>query len=263
MTTNNHFAEYLDFARELAWEAGRLTLGYFQNGIRPDWKADDSPVTIADQRAEQLIRSRIEARYPSHAIVGEEYGVTETAGATHRWFIDPIDGTKSFMRGVPFYSVLIGLEIEGQIEVGVANFPALGEMVSAATGHGCWWNGRRVHVSEQSNLRQSILCHIDTASFARHGRGEAWERLQRATYYNAGWCDAYGYFLVATGRAEVMLDPIMGVWDSAPFPAIFREAGGYFGDWQGNATIYASEALATNQALLPEVLRIVRGEEGG
>ena len=179
MTTNNHFAEYLDFARELAWEAGRLTLGYFQNGIRPDWKADDSPVTIADQRAEQLIRSRIEARYPSHAIVGEEYGVTETAGATHRWFIDPIDGTKSFMRGVPFYSVLIGLEIEGQIEVGVANFPALGEMVSAATGHGCWWNGRRVHVSAQNNLRQSILCHIDTASFARHGRGADLREEQR------------------------------------------------------------------------------------
>ncbi len=258
MTTRFH-REYLDFATTLAWEAGRLTLAYFQNGVRPDYKPDDSPVTIADREAEQLIRRRITGRYPSHAIVGEEYGGGDLAatGASHRWFIDPIDGTKSFIRGVPLYSVLIGLEIEGRVEVGVAYFPALDEMLAGASGEGCWWNGRRARVSQESNLARSVVSHIDTASFARHGRDEAWNQLQQASYYNAGWCDAYGYLLVATGRVEVMLDPIMNVWDCAPFPPILREAGGYFGDWAGSETIYAAEALATNRSLLPEVLRLI------
>lgn len=254
MTTNN-LTPYLDFARQLAWDAGRLTLGYFQAGVQPDFKPDDSPVTIADRKAEELIRQRIEATYPEHAIVGEEYGEKPTAGATHRWFIDPIDGTKSFMRGVPLYGVLLGLEIEGEVRVGVANFPALNEMVSAATGLGCWWNGRRARVSDKTSLSESVVAHIDTASFARWGKGEQWARLQQASYYNAGWCDAYGYLLVATGRVEVMLDPIMNVWDCAPFPPILQEAGGYFGDWHGRVTIHAAEALACPQQLLPELLQ--------
>ncbi len=258
--THSHEA-LLDFAREIAWEAGRLTLGYFQTGIRPIWKADESPVTAADREAEQLLRSRIEARFPDHAIVGEEFGLKATAGASHRWFIDPIDGTKSFIRGVPFYAVLLGLEVDGAVVLGVANFPAMNEMLSAADGLGCWWNGRRCAVSDRSRLAESVVAHIDTASFTRHGRGEHWQRLQAASYYNAGWCDAYGYLLVATGRAEVMLDPIMNSWDCAPFPPIFREAGGYFGDWQGRETIHAGEALGTSQALLPEVLAVLHGED--
>lgn len=254
-------ASYLEFARQVAWEAGRLTLGYFQNGVRPEWKQDETPVTVADRLSEELIRHRIEKTYPDHAIVGEEFGVKETAGVSHRWFIDPIDGTKSFIRGLPLYGVLVGLEIEGEVQVGVANFPALNEMVSAATGLGCWWNGRRAFVSDKKTLSESIISHIDTASFAPQGKGEAWQRLQRASYYNIGLCDAYGYFLVATGRVEVMLDPIMNVWDCAPFPPILKEAGGYFGSWQGEETIYAAEAMATTQVLLPEVLAVIEGGE--
>jgi myo-inositol-1(or 4)-monophosphatase len=251
---------FYDFAVETAWQAGRLTLGYYQTGLRPDFKADDSPVTLADKEAEQFIRSRIESRFPDHAIVGEEYGVAETEGATHRWFVDPIDGTKSFMRGVPLYAVLIGLEIEGRIEAGACYFPALDEMVSAATGLGCWWNGRRARVSAETDLSRSIIAHIDTASFAKYGdKGAAWQRLQQASYYNAGWCDAYGYALVATGRVEVALDPIVNAWDCGPFPVIMREAGGYYGDWQGNETMHAGEALATNWQLLPEVLALLNG----
>jgi len=250
--------KYLDFATETAYLAGRLTLGYFQTGVRPDFKADDTPVTIADRRAEELVRHRIEKRYPHHAIVGEEYGTKEAGGTSHCWFIDPIDGTKSFLRGVPLYAVLIGLEIEGSIEVGVAHFPALDEMIAAASGEGCWWNGRRAHVSDVPTLQQALVTFTDVAGFARYGRSEAWERIKQATYYRAGWGDAYGHLLVATGRAELMLDPIMNAWDCAPFPPILREAGGYFGDWQGNPTIYGNEALATTQVLLPEVLKLIR-----
>lgn len=248
---------YLDFATETVFEAGRLTLGYFQTNLPSEFKGDDSPVTVADRQAEQLIRRRIEQAFPGHAILGEEYGASDAAGASHRWYVDPIDGTKSFIRGVPLYGVVLGLEIEGRVEVGAVYFPALDEMVAAATGEGCWWNGRPARVSDQQDLSRSFVCHIDTASFARLGRGEPWSRLQKAGYYNAGWTDAYGYMLVATGRAEVAIDPIVSPWDVAPFPVIFREAGGYFGDWQGNETIHAGEALATTPALLPQVLALL------
>jgi len=250
---------YLDFAIETAHLAGRLTLGYFQTKIRPDYKSDDTPVTLADKKAEELIRIRIDKYYPDHAIIGEEFGEKQSAQATHRWFIDPIDGTKAFTRGVPLYGVLIGLEIDGKVQVGVANFPALNEIIAAASGEGCWWNGRRARVSETPDLSRAFVAHSDVASFDKHHRAAEWERLKAATYFHAGWSDAYGYLAVATGRAEVMLDPIMSAWDCGPFPPILEEAGGYFGDWQGNVTIHAKEALATTQKLLPEVLRVIRG----
>ncbi len=253
---------YLDFAIETAWQAGQLTLGYFQTGIRPDFKPNDSPVTIADQEAEQLIRARIENCYPKHAIVGEEYGTSEhTADCSHRWFIDPIDGTRAFVRGVPLYSVLIGLEIEGVCQVGVAHFPALGEMIAAATGQGCWWNGRRAQVSKVKHLKDGLVVHYDAATFEEFDRKPAWERLKKVAGHRAGWSDAYGYLLVATGRAELMLDPIMSSWDCAPFPPILQEAGGYFGDWSGNVTIYGNEAIGTTETLLPEVLQIIQGDD--
>ena len=251
---------YLDFAVETAYLAGRLTLGYYQTGIRPEFKADESPVTVADRESERLIRSRIESKFRQHAIVGEEYGRAEDAGASHRWFVDPIDGTKSFVQGVPLYAVLLGLEIEGTVEVGVAYFPALDEMIAAASGEGCWWNGRRAHVSQVSSVERAVVAFTDPASFDQYGRAEAWERIKHGTYYCAGWGDAYGHLLVATGRVELMLDPIMSDWDCAPFPPILSEAGGYFGDWQGNPTIYGQEAMSTTQLLLPEVLALLHGE---
>ena len=249
---------YLDFAVQTAYEAGQLTLGYFRLGVRPDFKPDDTPVTVADREAEQLIRAKIGARYPGHAILGEEYGVEEGAEGSHRWIVDPIDGTKSFIRGVPLYGVLIGLEIEGVCEVGVAYFPALDEMVYAATGEGCYWNGRRAWVAQTERLERSTVSFTDAASFEKFGRAGAWRRIQEATYYRVGWSDAYGHALVATGRLELMLDPIMNPWDCAPFPPILREAGGYFGDWSGEETIYGNEALSTTRTLLPQVLRLVR-----
>jgi myo-inositol-1(or 4)-monophosphatase len=254
-------SKYFDFMKETAYLAGKLTLDYFQTGIGIEYKEDETPVTIADRRAEELIRDRIEKKYPHHEIVGEEFGYKESQGSSQRWFIDPIDGTKSFICGVPLYSVLIGLEIDGVIEAGVAYFPALDEMIAAATGVGCWWNGRRAHVSNVGKLEDAVVIFTSLASFSKYKRAEAWQRIQKACRFSRGYGDAYGYFLVATGRAELMLDPIMSVWDNAPFPVILKEAGGYFGDWQGNETIYGNEGMATSKALLPEVLALIRGEE--
>ena len=254
-----HLRPYLEFAVQSAYEAGRLTLGYFgTEAVRPEFKTDDTPVTVADREAERLIRERIEARYPDHAILGEEFGVTGRSDSEHLWILDPIDGTKSFVRGVPLYGVLIGLQIDGVCEVGAAYFPAIDEMVCAAKGDGCYLNGRRARVSTRS-LAQGIASYTDVASFDEHGRATAWERVLSAAGSARGWSDAYGHALVATGRAELMLDPIMNPWDCGPFPPILREAGGYFGDWSGNETIYANEAMSTTQTILPEVLRLVEG----
>jgi myo-inositol-1(or 4)-monophosphatase len=256
---SNHLASCLDFAVETAYLAGRLTLGYFQAGIRPDFKADQTPVTMADQKAEELIRSRIEKKFPDHAILGEEFGESAHKGASHRWYIDPIDGTKAFTRGVPLYGVLLGLEIEGRVEAGVAYFPALDEMVAAATGLGCRFNGRPARVSSVGRMADAVATFTDPGSFAQYGRAEAWQRISQAAYVCAGWGDAYGHCLVATGRAEVMLDAVVNVWDCAPFPPILKEAGGYFGDWSGNETICANEAISANAAVLPRVLELIRG----
>jgi myo-inositol-1(or 4)-monophosphatase len=249
--------DYLDFVTETAYLAGRLTLSYFQTGVQADYKIDNSPVTIADKKTEEFIRGRIEKRYPKHAIVGEEFGASDSGKASHRWIIDPIDGTKSFLRGVPLYGVLIGLEIEGEVQVGAAYYPAMDEMLAAATGEGCWWNGRRAHVSNVSSLKHAWVSFTDPASFKDYGKQAAWERLCKEAYYRVGWSDCYGYLLVATGRADVMIDPVMNIWDCGPFPPILREAGGYFGDWKGNPGVDSGEAIATNLILLPELLPLL------
>jgi len=246
----------LKFARATAYQAGQLTLQYFQKGLPGDRKGDGSPVTLADRLSEELIRAEVLRAYPGMDILGEEYG-SQDSGTACRWIIDPIDGTQSFLHGVPLYSVLIGLEIEGNIELGVAYFPALDEMISAASGLGCWWNDKQARVSPVDRLEDALISYTDLGNFRKRGIEEPLMRLVDRTWYRAGWGDAYGYMLAATGRAEVMIDPIMEVWDCGPFPPIFREAGGYFGDWQGNPTIYSGRALATSMALLPQVLKIL------
>ncbi|MBI3737606.1 MAG: histidinol phosphate phosphatase [Chloroflexi bacterium] len=262
---------YLDFTTSLGYRAGRIALGYFNTGLRPDFKADDTPVTAADKAAEEFIRGEIEKAYPNHAIIGEEYGESprfdfgreapsaQREGNSFRWIGDPIDGTKSFMRGVPLYAVLIGLEIEGVVRVGAAYFPALDEMLCAADGLGAWWNGRRAHVSEVAVMKQACVCYTTYHNFEKRDLS-VWKRLSDAAYMMRGWSDAYAYLAVATGRAEVALDPFMNVWDCGPFPVIFREAGGYFGSWSGEEGHTHGEAVACNAALRPEVLKLMRGE---
>jgi myo-inositol-1(or 4)-monophosphatase len=252
--------EYMEFAVQTAHEAGRLTLGYFRTELQPEMKADDSPVTAADRKAEELIRARIERRFPGHCIVGEEFGATGADASAPCWWIDPIDGTKAFVRGVPLYGVLIGLEIEKRIVAGAAYFPALDEMIYAADGAGCYLNGRRCRVSGAQRLAASIISFTNAANFTAAGREASWKRFVDVAYHSVGWSDAYGHALVAAGRLELMLDPIMNPYDCGPFPVILREAGGYFGDWSGNETIHGNEALSTTCELLPEVLRLIRGD---
>lgn len=251
-------SSYLTFAADVAYRAGRLTLGHFNVGVRPDYKPDDTPVTAADRAAEEFIRGEIGKAYPGHSLLGEEFGRDERE-STHRWIIDPIDGTKSFMRGVPLYGVLIGLEVEGTVRVGAAYYPGTDEMLCAAEGLGAWWNGRRARVSELG-LDRGVVCFTTYGNFEKYGRLGAWERLNKAAYMLRGWSDAYGYLLVATGRAEAMLDPVMAAWDCGPFPVILKEAGGYFGSWDGREGHTYGEGLACSAIVRDEVLALISGD---
>ena len=251
---------YLTFARQLAYRAGRITLGYYNKGIQHDMKQDESPVTAADHATEEFIRGEIEKNYPSHALVGEEYGEKAGEGNPFRWIVDPIDGTKSFLKGVPFYSVLIALEIEGVSRVGVVCFPALDEILYAADGLGAWCNGRRVRVSKVSKLKESVFCYTSWAGFRTKGRLDVFEKLHKECFFGRGWSDAYGYYMVATGRAEVMLDAAVQLWDVAPLPPIFREAGGFFGSWEGKEGHTYGEGFAVNAALKRKVMKLMRSE---
>lgn len=255
--------ELLNFALDAAWQAGRVTLGYFQTGTQVERKADNTPVTIADREAEQTLRRLITERWPGHAFIGEEYGrAAGNAGdGGYTWIIDPIDGTKSFVHGVPFYAVLLALVKDDQPLLGVMYFPALNEIVYAARGRGCYWNGRPAHVSNVADLKDAVLLASDLDTFARFGRERSFQRLIDATYIQRTWGDAYGYALIATGRAEVMVDPVMEVWDCGPLQVILEEAGGTFTDWKGTPTIFSREAVATNGVLFDRVMAIIREGE--
>lgn len=247
---------YLDFAADAAFQAGRVTLGYFQTGVGVEQKDDGSPVTRADREAERLIRQLIGARFPDHAIVGEELGEPDR-DRSHRWIVDPIDGTHSFVRGVPLYGVLIALAIANEPVVGVAHFPALGETVTAAHGLGCRWNGRPARVSAVSSLAEACWACTDGRHTAER-LGDRWADIEARTAMQRGWGDCYGHCLVATGRVDVMLDARMRVWDCAALVPILEEAGGRFTDWRGTRTIDADDAVSTNGALHDDVLALLR-----
>jgi histidinol phosphatase-like enzyme (inositol monophosphatase family) len=253
----------LELARAIAREAGALTLRYFRaDDLAVEQKTDASPVTIADRGAEQLLRERIAARFSADGVLGEEFGEQQgTSG--YRWILDPIDGTRSFIRGVPLYGTMVAVERDGQALIGVVYLPGLDECVHAAVGQGTWVERagaapHRATVSARKPLSQGLLSSSDTRS-TTPARLAAYQRLQHAAGTSRTWGDCYGYVLVATGRAEVMIDPVMNVWDAAAVQPIVTEAGGTFTDWSGQPTIHGGEGIATNGLVLEEVLAITRG----
>lgn len=252
----NEMEQLLAFAVELARGAGDITLKYFRKTPETSTKSDGSYVTIADRQAEAYMRKQIVARFPDDGILGEEEG--ETHGRSgRRWIIDPIDGTFAFVHGVPFYGVLIGVEIDGEMSVGVINIPALDELVSAAKGVGCFLNGEPARVSRTERLEDALLLSTDFSACERYGFGKAAELLQARAKTSRTWGDCYGYVLVATGRADIMLDPVMNLWDCAALLPIMEEAGGTFTDWTGLRTAYGGNSIATNKLLFDEVMNLV------
>lgn len=258
----NELRELLEFAVTLARGAGDITLKYFRQRPQTSTKADGSYVTIADREAESYLRQQIAERFPDDGILGEEEGEHEGRSG-RRWIVDPIDGTFAFVHGVPFYGVLIALEIEDEPAIGVVNIPALHEMVSAAKGCGCLFNGEPARVSNTESLNEALLLATDFNACQRYGFGRAVELLQERTKSSRTWGDCYGYVLVATGRADVMLDPVMNLWDCAPLLPIMEEAGGTFTDWRGVRTVNGGNSIATNGRLFDEVMSLVRNKDAG
>ena len=234
--------ELLDEAVELTREAGRLTLRWFNDhDLSVNRKDDGSPVTEADKAAESFLRDALAQRFPDDAVIGEEFPEVEgTSGRT--WIIDPIDGTRSFVRGVPLFTTLLAMLDEHGPAIGIAAVPALDEAVWAGRHLGCFHNGRRCQASPQTDLSQSYLMTSGiewwpNGTFARVSQTGA--RLRT-------WGDGYGYVLVATGRAEAMIDPGLNLWDIAPMLTIIPEAGGQITQWNATDTPSAGDWLATN-----------------
>ena len=257
MTETTDLRTLLDFAVRIAREAGAITQRYFKGCLQLERKADNSLVTVADRETERYLRASIEQAFPDDAILGEEEG--EKSGTSgRRWVIDPIDGTYSFVHGVPFYGVLVALEIDAQSVLGVVNLPALDEIVYAARGLGCFWNGELARASSTQALSEALLLATDFGSCEANGFGPAMRALQTKVGARRTWGDCYGHILVATGRADVMLDPVMNIWDCAALLPIIEEAGGTFTDWQGRKTIHGGNAISTNGLLFEEVMKTVR-----
>ena len=252
--------ELMHFAADLAQSAGEITLKYFRRKLTPERKRDGSFVTVADREAERHLRACIRERFPHDAILGEEEG--EAPGTSgRRWILDPIDGTFSFVHGVPFYGVLVALEVAGEPLVGAVNIPALDELVYAARGQGCFFRGEPARTSATRKLDEALLLTTSFRLFEQSATAHIASALQRLTATSRTWGDCYGYVLVATGRADVMIDPVMNVWDCAPLLPILEEAGGTFTDWRGQRTIWGGNALSTNGHLLSEILEILRQKQ--
>jgi histidinol phosphatase-like enzyme (inositol monophosphatase family) len=242
----------LDAAAALARHIGGVALRHYRSLLTVETKPDGSPVTVADREAETAARAWIAQHFPADGILGEELG--EQPGTSgRRWIIDPIDGTKTFVRGVPLWGSLVAL-VEGErVLAGAAYFPAVDELVAAAPGEGCWWNGQRARVSDCATLAAATVLITDDRTFRSAAKRDGWQALAGDAGIARTWGDCYGYLLVATGRAEAMVDPIVNPWDAACFQPIIEEAGGVFSDLKGQPTAFAGSAIATNHALAATV----------
>lgn len=248
----------LETAIAAARAAGEIALRHFRTRLDVETKADRSPVTEADRACERCIVEILRKGFPDYGIFGEEFG--EKAGTTgKRWIIDPIDGTKSFIRGIPFFATLIGLEEDGDVTMGVVHAPATGELLYAARGWGAYdEGGKRLHVSDVKSLADAMVSFGGMAIFQRMGHWKAFETIVARSVRQRGFGDYLGSAMVARGWSEAMLELDVKPWDLAPLKILVEEAGGRFTDFSGNSTIYGGSAVVTNGGIHDEVLEILR-----
>lgn len=246
----------LALALELADRADRISLAAFRGGLAVERKTDGSPVTEADRAVERELRAAIGSARRGDAVTGEEYGAGE--GGDRRWYLDPIDGTKNFIRGIPVFATLIALEVDGVIRVGVVSAPALGARWWAVRGGGAHASGRRIRVSRVAALEQAQLAYDSVPGFAVRGLEERFLGLVRRCGRTRGFGDFWSHVLVAEGSVEVAVEPEVSPWDLAPLMVIVEEAGGRFTDLEGRARIDGGSAVASNGLLHEAVLEALR-----
>ncbi len=245
-------------AEEMAQQAGLLALEFQRRGVTAEEKEDESPVTPADRAAEKLIVDQLAQIFPDDGILGEE-GANKSAANGRKWIIDPIDGTRDFVRGIPLWAVLIGFEHDGHVVAGASFSPAQQMLLSAAKGQGATANGQPIHVSQKSDPAQSVLSFngFNKDGVARFDPKHLLEWVGRF------WCvrslgGAVDAMLVAQGKADVWIEPSAKPWDFAPLKIIIEEAGGLFAAFSGENSIYGGNAYACTPALEPYIQELLK-----
>ncbi|MDE2820879.1 MAG: histidinol-phosphatase [Chloroflexota bacterium] len=247
--------EFLDFSKELAGASGDVIMRYFRSDIAVETKSDESPVTIADKQAEEIMREMIMKAYPAHGIIGEEFG-NHNEDAEYQWVLDPIDGTKSFVSGTFLFGTLIGLMKDGQPIVGAIHHPLTSHLLIGAGGE-ARLNDEIVRVRPTRELREAVMLYTDFIHVGQYQNGIAFQQLMGKTKFNRTWGDCHGYFLLATGYADIMLDPIMHLWDIVALIPIIEGAGGKITSWNGGPPLSGNGVIASNGPLHSQVLRVL------
>ncbi|HEV3204017.1 MAG TPA: inositol monophosphatase family protein [Gemmataceae bacterium] len=240
-----------------AQKAGQLARSFFDTDFTVELKADRSPVTIADREAESQLRSRLQKQFPNDGFLGEEFG-DQPGTSGFRWIIDPIDATRNFVRRIPIWATLVGLEYKGEQIAGVVEMPAMGQTYHALRGHGAFRDNRRIHVSTMHDLARSTIFYTSISWFAKAGRDGVFMELVRRTETQRGYGDFYGHVLVAEGAGEIMVEHGVHIWDVAAIRPIVEEAGGRFTDWDGHPAVDRPDVLISNGLVHDEVLTILK-----
>lgn len=263
--TRSQLNRFLSVARNAAQKGGKRALRYFRRNVPVIKKVDRSPVTRADREAELVIRRILHKTFPLHQLCGEEFGWDKKVKSDFKWWIDPVDGTRQFIRGIPFWGTLVALEYKGEIVVGVIHHPAFGLTLWAAKGQGCFADstgsphakGKRVHVSKIPNLKGGTLTYGGFRLMPKSYRKKL-TNLIAVCYDDRGYGDCFGHSLVAMGQVEAMVDPVDKPYDIAPIKICVEEAGGKFTDLKGKKTIYGGSALSSNGLTHEQILKVIR-----
>ncbi|MBY0589163.1 histidinol phosphate phosphatase [bacterium] len=254
MTSDDEIDRRYQSAKSAIKRAGELTWHYFTLGVATEIKKDQSPVTVADRESETLLRGIFSEEFPGDGFVGEEHG-EEPSTTGFRWIIDPIDATANFVRHIPIYGNLIGLEYEGKIVAGLCYVPAMRELYHARKGYGAFKNDQAIHVSSVAALADAQFCYPELRMFERRGLGDFFLEVTRGAKRSRGFGDYWNFLLVAEGAADLVIEPTAAVWDLAALQPIVEEAGGVFTDFEGKASVWGGGAIAANPSLHREIMQ--------
>ncbi len=261
---NDQLQDHLNFAIKATQASSKTTLGYFAQSINYQCKDDGTPVTIADRNCETHLRNQIQAAYPNDSILGEEFDSVQGSSG-YEWVIDPIDGTISFVQGVPLYGTMLGCIKDGQPILGVIVMPALNETVYAAKGLGCWHTTKnsapkRVHVSTNDKIDESIINTTSMSYFTTEPQRDLYNTLDQASKYTRGWSDCYGFVLLATGRVDAIIEPFLNLWDYAAAIPIIQESGAIWSDFANNQSLDTVEMIAANPQIHAQIMDLITPE---
>lgn len=248
--------EFQPFCKLLADKSAEIIRQYFRKSIYVEQKSDFSPVTIADKQSEEVMRDLIRKEFPGHGIIGEEFG-EENPDSDFVWILDPIDGTKSFICGALSFGTLIALTYKKQPVLGVINHPILNEFL-VGDNKICLLNDMQVKVSEKNNLSEAVLLTTDHLNIKKFQNSEKFEKLINSVWLYRNWGDCYGYYLLATGFADIMIDPIMSIWDTMALIPIVNGAGGIITDYEGNDATKGNSIIAATPNLHSKVIELLK-----